>query len=471
MNALPTNPQPKPVVSAAASRIDVAERALLGRLLALAARGKADGDFERVSDLKYSDFAQRRHGLIWHAMKEISARHETINVTTVESELGKRLKDSTLRAIDEVTPDYLHGLLKGQIQHGDVADSAKLIRKASWRRRVKDKARELDTLADSEALTETEVMSAITTLSDDLGKQAAALTGRTGVTLRETVGTFWTRIQTQAQTGETGYGVLTGLKALDDLTKGFRRKKLYLIAGPSGKGKSALGIKIAKEAMQRGARVGFIPLEMDPDEMTSRLMAIESRIDGSILQLGAIPKELMPRLAESCQRIQKYQESEQFWFLDFTPNDSTSVQLPNINDIRIKLAQHMKLYGADILILDQVSIEAMSGTRPNMNETQVLAEIITGLKTLAKFYNIPIIALGQVNRAGYGEDGQRPTLKHLANSSSMGHTPDLVLFIHRTATEPMAVEPIELVVPKHRGGPTGVGLANFIPALTDFEDR
>jgi replicative DNA helicase len=210
---------------------------------------------------------------------------------------------------------------------------------------------------------------------------------------------------------------------------------------------------------------------MTHQEMTSRLMAIESRINGSALQNGPVPREYLPRLAEACQRIQGFRESEQFWYLDFSPVSATaSVVLPNIQDIRIKLAQHMNLCGADILIIDQVSIEAMSGTRPNMDEKMILREIITGLKKLAEYYNIPVVVMAQVNRAGDGEDGQRPTLKHLANSSSMGNTPDLVLFIYRSVAERMAVEPVELIVAKHRGGETGVASVNFIPALTDFQD-
>lgn len=469
MTAAPVTTSKSAAAASPAQRLDLAERAVLGRLLQVGSRAKAQGDFERVETLKYSDFANRRNGLIWHAMKELAARQDSINITTVEHELGKTLKESSLRAIDEVTPAYLEGLLDGH--YGDVVESAKIIREAAFNRKGKNTLNDLGKVFDDQHMTPQEKAQRIAEFTQQINIQAAALTGRSGITLRESVGQFWQRIQAQAQTGETGYGILTGLHAIDDLTKGFQRKKLYVVAGPSGKGKSALGIKIAKEAMHRGARVGFIPLEMAHDEMTNRLMAIESRIDGSLLQMGMIPKEYLPRLAESCRTIQGYQESEQFWYLDFSPDASTSVSLPTINDIRIKLAQHMTLYGADILIIDQVSIEAMSGTHPRMDEKQVLREVITGLKKLAVFYNIPIIVMAQVNRAGDSEDGQRPSLKNLANSSSMGATPDLVLFIHRTVTERMAVEPVEFLVVKHRGGPTGIGLANFIPALTDFEDR
>lgn len=457
----PIQPTPSTV---SVERVDVAEQAVLGRLLQLGARGKAQADYERIADLKASDFS-KSHGLIWGAMQAIVSRREKINITTVESEMGKALG----RPVNEAGSTYLEKLFSGH--YGDVTDSAKIIREAVFNRNAESTLREAMKVVKDDHLTPDKKAYQVSQISHQLNRQAAALTGRTGVTLRESVGLFWTRIQAQSQTGETGYGIMTGLNAVDEFTKGFQRQKLYVVAGPSGKGKSALGIKIAKEAMQRGARVGFIPLEMTPDEMTSRLMAIESRIDGSLLQMGRVPKESMAKLAASCKTIQGYQESEQFWFLDFSPDTSTSVSLPNINDIRIKLVQHMELYGADILILDQVSIEAMSGTNPRLDEKSILREIITGLKNLAKFYNIPVVVMAQVNRAGDGEDGQRPTLKHLANSSSMGNTPDVVLFIHRPSTEPMAVEPIELIVAKHRGGKTGVGLANFIPALTDFEDR
>lgn len=445
-------------------RVHVAEVNVIGRLLQLGMKGRAQGDYERVSDLEPSDFDKPSHQSIWKAIKSIADRHENISLATVENELRKALG----RDLNEAGAAYLRSLIEGH--YGDVVDSYNIIREASWVRNGTRTVGEMSKVIENERLSPGDKIARIDDLADRLKHQASALSGRTGTNLRDSVGEFWTRIEMQSQTGETGYGISSGLNAIDQYTNGFQRGKLYVFAGLPGDGKSALGIKIAKEAMHQGVRVGHIPLEMKHEELTSRLMAIESRIDGSWLQTGKVPKEKLPLLAEACRRIQDLQESEQFWYLDFSPDSaSASVSLPNINDVRVKLAHHMRLYGADLLIVDQASIEAMSGTHPSMDEKRVMLQIITGFKKLAEYYNIPIVVFAQSKDV---EEGQRPRLmKHLANSTSMAKAPDVVIFIHRPSTERMPIDPIEFIVAKHRGGPIGIGAANFIRSFTDFQDR
>lgn len=469
MTALPD--VSKPVASTPrVQRVTIAERALIGRLLILGQRGKAQGDFERVEDLKFSDFVHRPNGLIFHAMKEITARQEKISVTTVENELSKTLKNSTMRAIEEVTTSYLYELMEGR--YGDVEESAKIIREAAFSRNSERLLIEaIETIRDDH-MAPTNKAERVLEYVKQIESRSLAFTGKTGTSLYDSVGQFWQRIEAQVKALEhgevTGYGILTGLNAVDGFTNGFQRGKVYVLVGPTGTGKSALGIKVAKEAMQRGARVGYLPLEMSHDEMTNRMMAIESRIDGSLLQTGRVPKEYMARLAASCKTIQGYTESQQFWYLEF----EDLLDLPNINDIRTKVTAHMKTHGADLLIVDQLSVEAMSGTKPNMDEKVILRQGINGLKALAIYYNIPILVMVQPNKSGYGKDGKRPDLLDIAWTSSIANAAYVVMMLYRDITQAQqAVDPMEIIIAKNRGGSRGTGYVNFLPALTDFEDR
>lgn len=460
MTALHAPTPTKPAILASEiERVEIAERALLGRLLKLGMAGKAHADYERVSDLEPFNFAKKAHSMIWEAMKAIAARSENINITTVENEMRKTLGR-------DINAAYLQELIKGT--HGDVGDSAKIIREDSWQRASVGYAGQMLATLQNQQLTIDQKVERINTLNEKIIRESIAVTGEIGITLHDSIGLMRDRVQAQMQAraeGEViGFGVLTGLHAIDDWTNGFQRGEVTVFAGPTGMGKSALAVKIAKHAMQDGNRVCFVPLEMKPLEMTQRLMAIETQINGMAIKTGDIPKYDQARFLEACERLRGYKESHQFHYLEIEPQ-------PNINQLIVSLNQHMLLYGAELIIIDQVSIEAMSGTHPAMHESQVLREIMTGLKKYAETKNVPIVVMAQLNRGGSVE-GQRPTLNHLANSSSVANAANTVILLYRpNAQSQMAIEPIELIFAKNRGGNKGIREAVFVPAFTDYMDK
>lgn len=463
MTALPANVA-KPILSPlTADRVEIAERALLGRLLILGERGKASGDYERVADLTKSDFVKTFHGAIWEAMKALATRQDNINVTTVEHELAKGLG----RAITGEASAYLESLLKGR--PGDVEDSAKIIRKASWKRRFKATVRDLDKMADDDNLTEDQIVGKTAEQVERIIQQSIALTGKTGISLHESINILHDRVQIGMQSRQSSgeilyYGIMSGLHAIDEVTQGFQRGEVTVIAGSTGTGKSAMAIKIGKTAMQNNHRVCFVPLEMTHLNMTQRLMAIETRISGTAIKNADIPNEAYPRFQEACKRIQGYEMSHQFTYLDIDPR-------PNIHQLKAKLIAHINLYSPEIVIVDQVSIEAMSGTKPNMHENEIIREIMPELKALAEKYLIHFIVIAQLNRGGSGHDGQRPTLNNLASSSSVEKSAQIVILLYRESNqEQKAIEPVEVIFAKNRDGWKGTKYASFIPALTDYVD-
>lgn len=465
MSAAPaTSNKPAPI-ALTVERVETAERHLLGRLLQLGQLGKARTDYERVSDLKPSDFGKQSHSLIWQAMQSLSARQENINLTTVEDEMGRALG----RAINGEGASYLLSLTSGKF--GDVADSAKIIRKASWRRKGKAAAREMDKMFDNDMIDETQVLEQTTELVERISQGAIALTGKTGVSLHESVGMVLNRVQLAAQAREEDgeilhYGIMSGLKAIDEVTLGFQPGEVTIITGSTGTGKSALGIKIARNAMLTGNRVCFVPLEMTHLQMTQRFMAIETRINGTAIKLGTIPTETLPRFFEACGRIQAREMSKQFTYLDLDPR-------PNIKQLKAKLIAHINLYSPQLIIVDQASIEAMSGTHPRLDEKQVISEIVVELKALAEKFNIHFVIIAQLNRAAKNvADGQRPTSENLASSSSVEKSAKTVIILYREKKqEQKPVEPVEIIFAKNRDGWEGTRYANFIPSLTDYVDE
>lgn len=463
MSALPATTPTLAPNATPAQRVEIAERALLGRLLQLGKRNKAQADYERVADLAASDFAKTSHGLIWTAMKAIVVRQDNLNITTVEDEMSKSLG----RAIEETGRAYLYALLDGQ--YGDVADSAKIIRKASWRRKLKAEARAMDKLADDDNLTEDQIIEQTNDKVERITQAGIALTGKTGVSLHESVGMIRERVMLGANARENDgevlyYGIMTGLRAIDDVTQGLQPGELTVIAGKTGTGKSAFAIKVAKNATQTGNRVCFVALEMTHLQMTQRFMAIETRIHGTAIKNADIPTDAMPRFIEACNRIQALEMSHQFTYLSLDPR-------PNIHQLKAKLIAHINLYSPQLVVIDQVSIEAMSGSHPRLDEKQIIAEIMVELKALAEKYRIHFLILAQLNRAGNTQDGQRPTLNNLANSSSVEKAAQAVIFLYREPTpEQKPIEPVEFIFAKNRDGWQGTKYGNFIPSLTDFMD-
>jgi replicative DNA helicase len=464
MSAYPATSSPAPAVSVSTpQRVEIAERALLGRLLKLGTAGKAQADYERVSDLAPESFSKKSHSIIWQAMQAIATRQENINITTVENEMRKILG----RDLIGEGATYLEDLMKGQ--QGDVGDSAKIIREDAWQRASERYAGEMVKTLQNDKLTIPQKVERLNTLNEKIIRESIAVTGETGITLHDSIALMRDRLQAQMDAradGEIiGFGVMTGLRAIDEWTNGFQRGEVTVFAGPTGMGKSALAVKIAKHAMQDGNRVCFVPLEMKPLEMTQRLMAIETQINGMAIKTADIPIPDRPRFLEACNRIQGYKESHQFRFLEMEPQ-------PNINQLIVSLNQHMLLYGAELIIIDQVSIEAMSGTHPAMHESQVLREIMMGLKKFAETKNVPIVVMAQLNRAGSGQDGQRPTINNLAHSSSVANAANAVILLYRPNVQnQQAIEPIEFIFVKNRGGDKGIKEALFIPAFTDYVDK
>lgn len=461
MSALPVTSSSKSAVSVSApQRAEIAERALLGRLLKLGIVNKAQADYERVSGLKGSDFAKRAHGIIWEAMQAVAKRGENINLTTVENEMRKTMGR-------EINAAYLQELAKGN--HADVGDSAKIIREDSWQRASERYAGDMMATLQNEQISIAQKIERLNTLNEKIIRESIAVTGETGITLHDSLAIMRERLQAQMNAREDGeiigFGVLTGLRAIDDWTNGFQRGEVTVFAGPTGMGKSALAVKVAKHAMHDGNRVCFVPLEMKPLEMTQRLMAIETQINGMAIKNGDIPEEDRPRFFEALNRIQGYKESHQFHYLELEPQ-------PNINQLIVALNQHMLLYGAELIIIDQVSIEAMSGTHPAMHESQVLREIMTGLKKFAETKNVPIVVMAQLNRAGSGTDGQRPNITNLAHSSSVANAANTVILLYRPNMQnQMTIEPIEFIFVKNRSGDKGIRDAVFVPAFTDYLDK
>jgi len=280
-------------------------------------------------------------------------------------------------------------------------------------------------------------------------------------------------------------GVPTGLRDLDDRLGGLHNSDLVIIAGRPGMGKTALATNIAFHAAQklqesgRKSSIAFFSLEMSSEQLSTRILAEQSRIKSNDIRRGKISDEQFDKFIETSKNI-----SELPLYIDETP--AISIAAMSNRARRIK-----RLFGLDMIVVDYIQL--MSGSLNNRNDGRVqeISQITQGLKAIAKELSIPVIALSQLSRQVEQRDNHKPLLSDLRESGSIEQDADVVMFVYRESyylenKEPKAatVEHAEwqakmneistlaqIIIAKQRHGPTGNIEVEFEAMFTKFKDK
>jgi len=280
-------------------------------------------------------------------------------------------------------------------------------------------------------------------------------------------------------------GVPTGLRDLDDRLGGLHNSDLVIIAGRPGMGKTALATNIAFHAAQklqdsgRKSSIAFFSLEMSSEQLSTRILAEQSRIKSNDIRRGKITDEQFDKFIETSKNI-----SELPLYIDETP--AISIAAMSNRARRIK-----RLFGLDMIVVDYIQL--MSGSLNNRYDGRVqeISQITQGLKAIAKELSIPVIALSQLSRQVEQRDNHKPLLSDLRESGSIEQDADVVMFVYRESyylenKEPQAatVEHAEwqakmneistlaqIIIAKQRHGPTGNIEVEFEAMFTKFKDK
>jgi replicative DNA helicase len=261
-------------------------------------------------------------------------------------------------------------------------------------------------------------------------------------------------------------GVPAGFKDLDDITGGFQRGNLIVIAARPSMGKSALVTNIAENAaLDHGNAVALFSLEMSETELAQRLVASQALIKGEELRKGKVSEARWPKIVEATNRLAKAP-----LFID----DSSDVGLL---EIRAKARRLHAQHDLGLVIVDYLQLMRADGRIENRVEQ--VGQMSRGLKILARELDVPVIALSQLNRAVEQRTDKVPLLSDLRESGAIEQDSDLVIFIYRDEyyNEDSEREgEADLVVAKHRNGGLGKVTLTFrkeYPKFMNFvaEDR
>jgi replicative DNA helicase len=252
-------------------------------------------------------------------------------------------------------------------------------------------------------------------------------------------------------------GVPSGFYDLDNLLSGFQKSDLIILAGRPSMGKTALALNFARNCSVDGdVKVGFFSLEMSSQQLVERLITSESKIDSHLVRTGKLPKHEWKKLSESANVL-----SESSIYID----DSADL---NIMELRAKARQLKAEKDISILFVDYIQLLYAPNHESRQQE---ISYISRSLKALAKELNIPVVALSQLSRAVESRTDHRPIMSDLRESGAIEQDADIVLFVYRKHVYSKNEEDEglgEIIVSKHRNGPTGLVKVSFFDKYARF---
>lgn len=262
-------------------------------------------------------------------------------------------------------------------------------------------------------------------------------------------------------------GVPTGYNKLDDMTSGWQRSDLVIIAGRPAMGKTSFALSLAKNiAVDHKTPMAFFSLEMNNVQLVNRLMSNVCEIEGKKIMNGQLSRDEWERLDKNLSKL-----TGSPIYIDDTPGMS-------IFELRTKARRLVREKGVQVIMIDYLQLMNANGMRFG-NRQEEVSTISRSLKGLAKELDIPILALSQLNRTvenREGIEGKRPQLSDLRESGAIEQDADMVLFVHRPEYYHILEDEkgndlrgkAQIIIAKHRKGATGDVLLSFQGQYTRF---
>lgn len=397
-----------------------------------------------------ADFYKPAHATIFAAISSLYGRGEPSDPVTVADELRRagRLDDVGGSA-------YLVELQATTPTISNVARYARIVEEHALLRRLISVAQGVADLAYEMPEDVTEALDRAETMVFEVAQRKQS---DTMAPLKDLLGQALDNLEALYDRGEAVTGLPTGYHDLDERLSGLQPSNLLIVGARPGMGKTSFALGLAAHAaMEKREPVLVFSLEMSHLELTQRLLCAESRIDSSRMRNGRLHESDWPKLSHAIGRL-----GEAPLYIDDNPNLT-------IMDIRAKARRLKAKSGLALVVIDYLQL--MSG-RTNAENRQVeVSEISRGLKILARELSVPVVALSQLSRNLEMRADKRPTLADLRESGSLEQDADVVLFIYRDELyNPDSPDrgTAEIIVAKHRNGPTGVTQLAFLDHYTRF---
>jgi len=422
-----------------------AEESVLGAMM-LSAEAIADV----VEVVRPEDFYKSANGKIFDTLRAVYARGDPVDAITAVEELRRR------DLLEDVGGHlYIHELVEQVPTPAAAGNYARIVAQDALMRRLIQAAADIMAMGysapeDPERVADQAEQRIFEVARHDEKDQVASL--------RQLVDQAMTDLE-HIQNRESAFaGLPTGFRDVDELLSGLQSGNLIMLAARPGVGKSSLATNVARNvSVESRVPVAMFSLEMSRWEIGMRLLCAEAGVAWDRIRGRRVGADDWSRIVQAAEVLHD---------APLSIVDSGNV---TIVDIRAKARRlSARKQGLGLIIVDYLQL--MSHHRRVDNRQQEIAEISRSLKLLAKELAIPVLAVSQLNRDPERRQDKRPQLSDLRESGSLEQDADVVMFIHRDDSSPDSKGLAELIVAKHRNGPTDSLRLTFLPHLTQFRN-
>lgn len=406
-----------------------------------------------VQLVRDSDFYKPENAILFRAILEIDESGQLVDLVTMTNKLRK---DNLLEKAGGVF--YLGQIAAAPSSVYNVQQYAKIVQEKSTMRQLIKISDRIRNRCFEDAEPVESILDDAERLVLDISKQRQ----RNDVTrVDEIVSTNLEQIEEASKQVDEITGIPSGFIDLDHMTNGWQRSDLIILAARPAMGKTALCLNMAANtAVDYHYPVAVFSLEMSKEQLVMRMLAAAARIDQKRLRTGQLNADEWGAFLQKIGPL-----SSAPIYIDDTPAIT-------IRELRAK-ARRLQSREGDLGLILVDYLQLMGGSGHSENRQQEVSEISRSLKALARELNVPIIALSQLSRTVEQTKDKRPQLSHLRESGSLEQDADIVLFIHREEyynedTDRRGIA--DLIIAKHRNGPTGTVELAFQNELTRFDN-
>ncbi len=426
---------------------DEAERSVLGAAML---------DFNALMTvlelLRPEDFYQQAHKEIFEAIQALHRSNTSVDLVTVCEELKKR------KTLDMVGGRSYVVMLPGEVPAVANAEAyADIVRDKAKLRKLILVASDLMEKSYIQKVDAKEVIEYaeqnVFTITKDSQK-------RDYTRLEDVLATNMKELDALTEAGGNLTGVTTGFKDLDDKTKGLQKSDMIILAARPSMGKTALMLNIALNASAKGATVMMFSLEMAKEQLSQRMLSIESLVELSKMRTGDLSKADWEDLNIAIDRL-----AGANIYIDDTPGIS-------LMEMKNKCRRLKMEKGLDLVIVDYLQLMSLEGrSESRQNEVSMISRM---LKQLAREMECPVIVLSQLSRAVESRQDRRPMMSDLRESGAIEQDADVIMFLYRDEYyNPDTENPntCEVIIAKQRNGETGTINLAWLGKYTKFANK
>lgn len=423
-----------------------AEESVLGAVLL-----SSDAANAALEKLHAEDFYKPSHQQMFEVVQQLFDANEPIDAVTVSEGLRR---DGSLDRMGGI--EALTRLIDSVPSTSNAEYYAGIVEEHSLRRRLMKVGGDIGVIAGN---TRDPIADVVDQAEQAVFAVAERQVGDGLQVIDDLLGPAIEKAEELQRNGAEVTGISTGYRDLDKKLAGLHPTNLLVLASRPGMGKTALALNIAQNVALAGNTVAIFSLEMSREEVVTRMLCANGRIDSQRLRTGRLSEADFTKLSNAAGALYK-----QNIFVDDSPGLT-------VTEIRAKSRRLRRRPGLDLIVVDYLQLMSGSGQE---NRQQEIAAISRSLKNLARELHVPIFALSQLNRGVESREDKRPRLGDLRESGAVEQDADVVMFIYRDEYYyPEKVESkgiAEIVIAKHRQGSVGRIDMTFLPEFTLFAD-